>query len=208
MSEFDINKYIHSLPSNINILDISNKNITYIPDISRFKNLRLLNCSNNNLSSLPPLNETLQELYCSNNRIKILPKLNENLLILNCNDNNLTMLPKLNKNLKLLLCANNNLAFLPDLNDNLCDLYCKYNPIQDIFIYANTNYVNMSKTKDCIKKLNNFRHLYFCLKFKNQFRKWLWIKIREPNIIKLYHPSNLIKQIQNEEDLDNILDNW
>jgi uncharacterized protein with von Willebrand factor type A (vWA) domain len=59
-----------------------------------------------------------------------------------------------------------------------------------------------------LKILYNFRNLYYCLKFKQHFRHLLW-KIREPKIIKKYHPSYLIKFLTDENiDMDVVLDNW
>ena len=42
----------------------------------------------------------------------------------------------------------------------------------------------MVKIKQNIQILNNFRYLYYCLKFKKQLRKWLWEKVKKPNIQK------------------------
>jgi hypothetical protein len=59
-----------------------------------------------------------------------------------------------------------------------------------------------------IKILNQFRDLYYCLKFKKQFRHLLWVKIREPKIIKKYHPSYLLENLNENTDLDDLLENW
>ena len=56
--------------------------------------------------------------------------------------------------------------------------------------------------KKQIQILNNFVYLYWCLRFKTQFKKWLWEKIREPKIMKQYHPSNLFEDLQEDTDLD------
>jgi hypothetical protein len=67
----------------------------------------------------------------------------------------------------------------------------------------------MIQTKKKIQILNNFRHLYYCLKFKKQFRKWLYEKVKEPNVKKIYHPNYLIKNLRDEDDdLDTVLYNW
>jgi hypothetical protein len=64
------------------------------------------------------------------------------------------------------------------------------------------------KIKKNIKILNDFRHLYYCLKFKTHFRKWLWEKVRLPNVNKMYNPIYLIENLGDEDDLDTVLDNW
>ena len=61
--------------------------------------------------------------------------------------------------------------------------------------------------KKKILTFNNFCNLYWCLKFKKQLRKWLWEKIREPKIMKEYHPSYLFENIQENTDLHTFLNN-
>jgi hypothetical protein len=59
-----------------------------------------------------------------------------------------------------------------------------------------------------IQQLNKFRHLYYSLKFKKPLRYLLWKKIREPKIMKKYHPSYLIENLHEDTDLDELLNNW
>jgi Leucine-rich repeat (LRR) protein len=124
---FNIEEYLNSLPEDTTtIINISNKRLTSLPDLSRFKNLKTLECSYNQLPSLPKLNDNLTLLYCSNNII--------------------------------------------------CDI-------------LNTN--DIPKVKKMLIILDKFRHLYYSLKYKQQFRQILWKQIREPKIIKENHPDNL-----------------
>jgi len=47
------------------------------------------------------------------------------------------------------------------------------------------------------------------VKFKKQFRNWLWEKIRRHKIEKIFHPSYLIENLMDEKtDLDTILNHW
>jgi Leucine-rich repeat (LRR) protein len=55
----EIETYLNSLSENVLIIDISNKGITSLPDLTRFKNLTELNCSYNELTSLPTLPKNL-----------------------------------------------------------------------------------------------------------------------------------------------------
>jgi Leucine-rich repeat (LRR) protein len=262
-TDFDINTYLNSLPENIERIYLGSRNLTYIPSLERFKNLKELNCWNNQLTSLPCLNENLRELNCSDNGLTSLPYLNENLQTLNCNNNQLTSLPCLNKNLQTLYCDYNHLTYLPCLNENLENLYCNNNQLTSLqslnknllvlycwdnqltsLPYLNENletlycwdnqltslpYLNenlqaihfnnnpiceiidIEIEKDVCKKqiqtLNNFRHLYWCLKFKKQLNKWLWEKIREPKIMKQYHPNYLFKNLREDTDLHTFLNN-
>ena len=175
--------------------------MTSLPSLN--KNLQVLYCHNNNLTSLLCLNENLRELNCSDNDLTSLPYLNENLEELYCNNNQLTSLPSLNKNLQILYCWDNQLTSLPYLNKNLHEIHFNNNPICEI--------IDIEIEKDICNKqiqtLNNFRHLYWCLKFKKQLNKWLWEKIREPKIMKQYHPNYLFKNLQEDTDLNKFLNN-
>ena len=68
---FDIERYLNNLPLNTKIIDLSNLNLTFLPDLSRFQELRILICCCNKLNNLPSLgkNKNLMELYCFNNKL-------------------------------------------------------------------------------------------------------------------------------------------
>jgi Leucine-rich repeat (LRR) protein len=296
---FNIETYLHSLPEDIETIDIQFRDLTFIPSLERFTKLKKLYCANNRLTSLPPLNESivtlhcynnqltslpplnenvkelccsenkltslpplnekleelycannqltslpylnekLKKLYCNSNQLTSLPPLNENLKDLDCNENQLTSLPYLNEKLKKLKCAENQLTSLPPLNEKLEELDCAENQLtslpylneklKKLYSYGNpqlneiiiisgmilrltdeaftngTSYLNICKKE--IQTINNFRYLYYSLKFKKRFFDFLWLKIREPKIRKRYHPSNVIENLQ-DTDLDDFLDNW
>jgi Leucine-rich repeat (LRR) protein len=86
---FDIEKYINSLPNDIETIDLGYKNITYIPDLFRFVNLKNLYCDNNQLTYLPNLPNSLETLNCSYNKLLYLPKLPNSLDSLFCYCNKL-----------------------------------------------------------------------------------------------------------------------
>ena len=247
MTEFCIETYINNLPENTEIINVTSKQIKYLPDLTRFKNLKILYCSNNQLTLLPSLNinlqilhcynnqltflptlnENLQELHCYNNQLTKLPPLNTNLQTLNCHNNKLTFLPPLNEKLETLYCNNNQLTFLPPLNTNLQKLHCYNNQLtmlpilnstlRELYYVNNPIYEiidshNLFINNKKIQILHKFCYLYYCLKFKTQFRDFLWKKIREPQIIKKYHPSYLNKLLiddaEGTEDLDMVLNSW
>ena len=82
------------------------------------------------------------------------------------------------------------------------------------FIYEIVKNDDINIIKNKLKKLYNFKYLFYCLKYKNKFRNWLWIKIREPKIKKQYHPNNLLILLNEiddnnyEEKMDSLLNNW
>ena len=195
--------YLNSLPEDILTLDISCKGIKSLPDLTKFKNLKKLYCYDNLLTSLPTLPQNLEILHCFCNQLTYLPTLPQNLEILYCDNNQLTYLPTLPQNLEKLHCFDNKLTSLPTLPQNIIELYCHDNPI---FKIVNSN-ILFQRIKN-IQILNNFRYLYYCLKFKKHFRKWLWEKVKEPNVKKLYNPIYLIENLGHEDDLETVLDNW
>ena len=174
---------LNSLSEDILTLNVSNRSIKSLPNLTKFKNLQKLICSNNQLTSLPTLPQKLE--------------------IFNCYDNQLTSLPTLPQNLEELYCSNNQLISLPTLPQNLKVFDCNNNPISEI-----VNNSSLIKIKQNIQILNNFRYLYYCLKFKKQLRKWLWEKVKEPNIQKRYNPNYLIENLGEDDDLDTLLNNW
>ena len=89
MSAFNIKEYLNSLPENTETINISNENLTYIPQLKQFTDLIRLRCECNNLKQLPELNSSLRDLHCENNQLTQLPQLNSSLEILNCCNNEL-----------------------------------------------------------------------------------------------------------------------
>jgi hypothetical protein len=74
---------------------------------------------------------------------------------------------------------------------------------------SNNSYNNRYRqVKKNIRVFKYFRHLWYCLQYKKQFKKWLWEKVREPKIKKLYDPIYLIENLGDEDDLDEVLKNW
>jgi Leucine-rich repeat (LRR) protein len=242
---FCVESYLASLPEDILEINIIDKDLRYLPDLTRFKKLEILNCRINRLKSLPKLPKSLKQLICANNRLTSIPELPENLNTLNCSQNLLKYLPNLPKNLQILNCSfnlisvlpilpkslknlscyNNDLIFIPNLPDDLRHISCHSNELINIPILPNSiyyMYINYKNNPiydiihndnfDIVKRniiiINKFRHLYYCIKFRDQFRKLLWEKIREPKIVKKYGPNYLIKHLGDDADLDKVLDEW
>jgi len=237
--KFNVEKYLDSLPDDVEKIDVSFRNLDYLPNLSRFKKLEILFCNGNKLTSLPILPEKLETLYCNSNNLTSLPVLPENLKKLYCSDNKLTSLPILPEKLEILNCHNNRLSSLPILPDNLNELQCSNNELtslpvlpknltelccrnnnltslpvlpQDlIWFYDHGNPIhniiykygiNLNMVKKKIIILNNFRYLYYCLKYRKRF-----LRMMEPIIKKRYHPSYL-DDLKEEDDLDEKLGKW
>jgi hypothetical protein len=59
--------------------------------------------------------------------------------------------------------------------------------------------------------INRAKILFYSLKFKNKFRRWLWEKVRKPKIEAKYNPNNLdniINNCENDDDLLYALEAW
>jgi Leucine-rich repeat (LRR) protein len=210
-----IEEDLDELPDDIESINVNSRQLTYLPDLSRFHNLKYLSCSHNYLRSLPPLNANLRILKCNNNRLTHLPPLNENLESLYCYTNKLTVLPGLNSNLDILDCCDNKLVSLPFLPPNLSIFQYMDNPIHDHVMYLNEGHHHHHNQNiiQIARLLYNFKHLFYSLKFKRQFRDWLWVKVREPKIQEHYSPENLKKLLSgidedDFEELDEALNNW
>jgi hypothetical protein len=222
-------QYVDSLDSDIKSINLSDRNITILPDLLRFYNLQRLYCSRNRLTRLSQLPNTVVILYCDSNLLTSLPILNKNFIILDCSRNRLTRLPKMNT-LYTLYCSHNNLTRLPPLTDNLYNLNCTNNnlsslpllnnvlgvfhywdnPICDIIYYSS----NIKEVRNKVQKIYNFRNTFYMLKYKNKLRDWLWVRVREPKIRLLFSPEKLDNILNNlvnsddEEELQTKLKDW
>lgn len=85
------------------------------------------------------------------------------------------------------------------------DYYDDYESVAP-YLYTRRNvykpllfYFDFIQREDAIKR---FRELFYALKYKQQFRDLLWVKVREPKIRAKYHPDNLIKILEGRDDLD------
>ncbi len=203
---FDIEEYFRSLSEDTEGINIDGKNLMYIPSLSKFVNLKIFSCSNNRLISLPSLPETVTELYCDNNCLTYLPQLNKSLEILYCVCNKLRWLPCLPETLIELYCYDNSLFYLPQLNKSLEILSCIDNPIH--YLIYNGDNDTLYEIGKKIQILYNFKELYHSLKFKKQFRRWLWVKVREPKIMQRYNPICLLENLKDNTDLDEFLNNY
>lgn len=209
----DIEKYINSLPDDTECIYIGHLNLTYIPDLSRFTNLCDLKCEHNNLTALPALPQSLGKLFCYYNKITVLPPLPPNMWYLDFDHNLVTNIPQpLPTNLEKLYCRNNLLTFLPNLHAKIRirRFFYDENPVEEVY-RSETVQWPMDYLHIKIRIINRFRYIYYSTKFKQRFRDWLWVRIREPKIRDKYSPNNLVERISGIEDEDqfhNALDSW
>ena len=125
-------------------------------------------------------------------------------------------MPPLPSNLKTMYCYKNQLTCLPLLPSILEILHFDNNPIHDYYIKPDVslsmvNYITQLRKQ--IEIINNFRELFYALKYKKKFLDLLWINIREPKIRNKYKPENLMAMLEEKEDitldeLDELLEKW
>ena len=129
----DFIETLNTLPDDVEYIDVSRKNLTVLPDLSRFYQLVEFVCDDNQLTELPILPITLKRLRCNGNLLTQLPELNPELVLLDCYNNRLTSLPVLkHSSLRWLNCSYNHLKQLPELNEDLYEIICKNNMLTDL----------------------------------------------------------------------------
>jgi len=267
----NIQAYFDCFPEDVTNIDVSGKNIDFLPDLTRFTKLELLfcydnqltclptlpptlkslYCSKNKLSSLPELPDSLENLCCSNNHLTFLPPLPDNIILLSCDHNWLTSLPTLPPSIETLYCCsnwisslpefpesiysinctNNCLTFLPKLPDSLITLFCDKNPMRILpdlpnsllrlmidrqsilYKYIDSNYYSfddnsiyqiISYINRINRQLQEFKYLFYSLKYKHRFRNWLWEKVREKKLRQQFHPLKICALLKKGIEIDDL----
>ena len=108
-----------TISNRVTELDLSNKGLTELPDLSKLINISELNCSNNQLTSITSFPPNVIVINCSNNQLTSLPSFppyqTARTFKINCSNNKLTSLPNLPFGISELNCSNNHLTSLPEL---------------------------------------------------------------------------------------------
>lgn len=223
-------KGLYYLPSlarftNLRELNCSVNNLTHLPEYSN--TVEVLICSFNQLTTLRPFSSNLRKLDCFENKLTSLPPFPVTLVDILCARNNLTRLPSLHEGLKWLYCYSNNLRYLPIIPNSVTQVQFVGN-----YIGRGKNYMDIMRNvlfdfhfptfKANVKALYRFIHLYYALKFirpklryryylnkyKNQFKSWLWIRVREKRAKLDYHPRYLEEHMGEDDDIETVLENW
>ena len=203
---------------NLYELDCRHNNLSCISNLSNLSNLELLDCSNNKLNFIPYI-PSLLLLYCNNNNLSCISNLSK-LEILDCSNNKLNFIPYIPSLLQL-ICENNQLndSYFVSSLLNLIRLKCSKNKFNEFLYIPNkirflecfdNNLIYKELKIECInntnKILNNFKYLFYSIKFKKAFRKWLYEKVRLPKIEEAFSPINIMKALElvDINDIDEI----
>jgi len=122
---FELSRIIDLLKK-IEFLDLSNNNLTKIPDLSKYQNIKYLNVSFNNIEQ-DVVNNNLVELSCHNNKIKSI--VSNKLTHVNASNNQIVSIDI--PNVKVLVISFNKLNLIPSYV-NLRYLECIDNKIINI----------------------------------------------------------------------------
>ena len=114
-------------PENLQILNLSNMNLEYIPD-NLPKNICGLVLSDNRIKILGNLPENIYTLDISNNLIENIDKVSNNIEYLYCSDNKIKEINNLPEKLNLLDCSSNKLVHISYLPESLKNFTCNFNP--------------------------------------------------------------------------------
>jgi len=184
------------LPVSLKQLDCDENQLEDLPELYHLKSLKQLSCPNNALTYLPKLPPALEQIYCRANLIYLIPKLPPNLQILDINSNQLLKLPSpLPDTLQILNIQHNLLKELPRLPSRLTEISYDSNPFvyRDMYYHVFRDFIaDMNEIQTILEKV---RFLYFSIKFRNKFRKWLYERVRLKKAMKEMAPSNVKKLI-------------
>lgn len=159
-----------------------------------------LNCNNAMLESLPALPANLIWLNVEGNRLTRIPALPPTLWDLSASNNQLVAIPKFNDELIGVTCGNNNLTSFPVINARLIHISYHNNPIDHLFEIDNHRQGWLPTRQ--IRAIQRFRSVFYTLKLKSKFRRWLWTTVRERQARERYSPANLFAFLAEHADME------
>ena len=212
---------IDDIPMNVVKLSFTNLKLSVLPDLTRFRHLRVLYCSHNRLTNIDNLPDNLEFIFCSNNRITCINNLPFWLTGLFCNNNKIRYIKELPPYLMRLFCSKNRLTSLPELPFLFEVLMCHHNPLHSL-PYLPYSIIRLccetlpeiypNRVLYTINIINNFRSNYFTIKYG---RKLLYHLIKKRmNRIKyellesgakiLGHPDHIMRLLEAGVELEEI----
>ena len=88
------------------------------------------------------------------------------------------------------------------------------NVFEEFSMMINVPFVNYSCERAHIKRFTDIiirrcKHKDMCLKYRNQFRNWLWERVRRPRIEEQYHPDKLrdaVNLLGEDADIEDLIE--
>eukprot|EP01130_Rhizamoeba_saxonica_P014038 TRINITY_DN6073_c0_g1_i1.p1 TRINITY_DN6073_c0_g1~~TRINITY_DN6073_c0_g1_i1.p1 ORF type:complete len:423 (-),score=86.15 TRINITY_DN6073_c0_g1_i1:1011-2249(-) len=192
-------------------LNLSNRDLTQLPELSCYPFLKKVNLAGNSLLDLLPIadNKALTWLNLAKNRIDLLTGVSNltNLKVLNVSCNNLTEFDEIQalENLAALILNNNKISQIPDLSplSNLNTLVLSHNSISQIEGISNlANLKKLSLSGNKLTALNNIEHNTSLTELRINKNKISLIE--EENIIKNEHLRVIDAGHNNLVDIESI----
>lgn len=154
----------NKIMANVKSLFLGENYLTELPDLSQFKQLKILEIGHNNITLISGLKlpQSLVELSCHNNAIKKIIETTHliNLERINCKLNNLSDINFINKlKIKILNCSNNQINIIKNLH-SVEQLFCSNNNLKDITNCRKLNYLDCKNNPlGSIIECPNIEHL-------------------------------------------------
>jgi hypothetical protein len=122
-----IKKYLNNLDENIKKLNLSNKKLENITDVTHLQCLIKLDISRTNIRSILYIPDTIEIFICRYNFLVECPKLNDSLKVLDLSHNLIDDMPEFTSNLEYVDVDNNSLKLFRNFNHGLQYLSAKNN---------------------------------------------------------------------------------
>jgi Leucine Rich repeats (2 copies) len=181
--------------------------INYIHTIEPMNTLIYLNCDSNYLKIISGFPE-LRYLTCSNCPIEKIEYM-EHLTLIDFHTTNVRHIPEF-KNLTKIISGKHLFAF-PYIVSRPKYLYITNQQMLDCIGNSSNKHYIVQNDIDIIVQRSNvlarMRELRYALKYREPLLNLLW-KVRENIAKEKYHPSNLLKFIEENEDWVEVLDNF
>lgn len=210
------------LPMILEVLSCNHNLLTELPELNH--DLEQLYCPHNQLKYLPKLNKHLYSINCCHNELVELPEFNDKLRELHASYNDLITIPSFKDGLTYpyynsqgfrlgpsINLGNNYICKLPMFNSSRGYLdsciIISNNPIYNELKKRHSELAGDSGTlKSSLNLIHDHMHdilyrfgsLFYSLKYKKKFIKWMYGKLREERIQFEMHPSNInVEEILN-----------
>ncbi len=212
-------EHIDSLPPTLQLCYVSYNQLKSLPALP--ETVEVVSCMSNHLQQLPVhLPASLQTLLCDNNpRLSVLPDLPGNLIRLSVSGCQISRIPRLPDSLTVLDIRDTPVLHMENIPEYLFDPYHMMDntPIGEWIVprlsaeaLGNlSSFDVLGLYRDNLQKMHRFRELYFALRFKRQFWRWMWNKHRIARIEQAHHPDRLRERLEQEggeeADLEDVL---
>lgn len=201
--------FIQEWPPTLDSLTVCyNLHLTALPPFP--DTLLILYVNDADLDELPVLPPSLMKLYCGRNRrLSRLPRIPESLVELQCTQCRIASLPRLPEGLRYLGVADNPIGCMENIPTGLEYRIALDSPLGQVIAPRMSQFDAVlwrQELRRNLQTLNRFRELYYTMKYKRQFWRWMWNKSRIARIERDNHPDRLRERLEEEGEEANLED--